>query len=390
MRMTIRAPLKLYAFSLLLIVIAFLLAGVALFGSGLAEATSGSAKRFGADLMVVPAGAETPLGAVLIGGVPLRLLLPDGAEASVAVTPGVRMTAPQYFLSSAQASCCEAGNMLLIGFDPQKDFTVRPWLPTGELKTLAGGDVLVGGGVMKGTGADLRLYNRLFRVAARMEKSGLGYFDNAVFIPLAGVAAMERSSRGSGAVPLTVSWGRPSMLLLQLLPQTDMRETAASIEKRVPGVRVLTIPELFREKRELLKRIADVQIPLSVAAWIAAMAAGGAMQFLYWRGRRPTLGLLQAWGYGKGFILLLFSMETMLLSLAAMVAGSLVAFLLLRLFAAYFAVALGLPLLLGTAAAAAAGIPWLCLSFAVVMAGETLAIILFLLRHEPADLMRGA
>lgn len=280
--------------------------------------------------------------------------------------------------------------MLLIGFDPHKDFTVRPWLPTGELKTLAGEDVLVGGGVMKGIGADLRLYNRLFRVAARMEKSGLGYFDNAVFIPLAGVAAMERSSRGSGAVPLTVSWGRPSMLLLQVFPKTDLREAADSIEKRVPGVRVLTIPELFREKRELLKRIADVQIPLSVAAWLAAMAAGGAMQFLYWRGRRPTLGLLQAWGYGKGFILLLFSMETMLLSLAAMVVGSLGAFLLLRLFAAYFAVALGLPLLLGTAAAAAAGIPWLCLSFAVVMAGETLVIILFLLRHEPADLMRGA
>lgn len=388
-RLTCRCRSKLYPLCLLMTIIALLLAVVALTGQGMEAALATSAGRLGADLMVIPAGAEVPLNATLIGGVPLKRLLPAGVEKSVASLPGVCQVAPQYFLSSAPATCCETGNLLLIGFDPARDFTVLPWLPQKLPLLRESDDLLVGGGVMKARGAELRLYNRSFRVAARLEKSGIGYFDNAVFIPLAGVSAMERSSR-TGAMPLPVHWERPSLLLVQLSAGADPRTTAAAMERAIPDVRVLTIPELFHRERTKMAQLAAARRPLVLAGWLLALATGGAVQIFYWRDHRKTLGLLQVWGYGRRTLLPLFAGETFLLALLAMTVGSLAALLLVRYFAGYLTLSLGVPLLLGAGAASIAGIPWLCLSFAAGMAIETLLIILCLLRQEPAVLMRGA
>lgn len=386
-RLTSRSPLKLYPLTLLLGVIALVLAGISLADKGLEAAVTTGSARLGADLMVVPAGAEAPLDAALIGGLPLKRLLPVGAAAQVTALPEVGQVAPQYFLQSAPADCCETGNLLLVAFDPARDFTVLPWLPPAAALPALEDELLIGGGVRKGKGAQLRLYNRSFRVVARLDKSGLGYFDNAAFIPLSGVAAMERSSR-SGAVPLFVPWERPSLLLLKLRPGAEPRRTAAAIEQRVTGVRVLTTPELFRRERQQLERLAAVRRPLLVAGWFLALAAGGAVQLLYWRSRRRTLGLMLLWGYSRGELLRLFTLEALLLAAPAMAAGSLLAFALLRLTAGSPGQSPALPLLLDSRVLTAAGIPGLCFVFAVGMAAEAFGIVFWLLRRDAAVLLR--
>lgn len=386
-RLLWRTKSRLYPFALLLTVIALLLAGVSLTVTGMATALTTSAARLGADLMVLPAGTEAPLNATLVGGLPLRRLLPAGVEGRIAPLPGVRRIAPQYFLASAESTCCEAGNLLLVGFDPARDFTVLPWLVPRAEPLREDGTLLVGGGIMKAKGAEFRLYNRTFRVASRLERSGIGYFDNAVFIPLTGVVAMEQAAR-RGTTPLLVSWDRPSLLLVQLAPGTDPRAVAADVEGLVPGVRVMAIPELFHKERLKLERIAAARAPLLVVAWLLALIMGGAVQLLYWRGHRQTLGLLQVWGYGRRILLFMLAGETLLLTLLAMAGGSLAMGLMLQQGAGYLASGFGLPLLLTAGTSAAAGLPGLCLSFGAVMAGETLIIILWLLQSEPAALLR--
>lgn len=384
-----RAKLKLFALFALFAVTAFMLAGTALLRQAVEESANSWTGRLGADLMVVPAGTVARLEQGLIGGAPVRASLPPGTEAAMAALPGVMLAASQYFLVSARSSCCEAGNLLLVGFDPARDFTVRPWLNASNAVQPGVGEVLIGGGVLKGKGATLRLYDQTFTVAARLEKSGMGYFDNAVFIPISGVAAMERSSKGFGKAPLTVTWGRPSLILAQLAPRADVRQTADLLQQRVPGVQVLTISDLFREKKEKMARLVALQRPFTVTAWLFVLAVGGAAQLLYWRERRPALGLLQAWGRSKLAIAGTAMLETLFLSMTAMVTGGLGAFLLLRLFIADLAATLGLPLLLRAGSLAAAGVPWLWLAFAGSLAAETLVIMIFLLRGDAADLMRG-
>ena len=388
LRLICRSRLKLTVFFVLLAVIAFLLAGIALLQSSVAKGATIWTERLGADLMVVPAGTELRLEEGLVGGLPVRFSLPEGIESAVASLPGVRLAAPQYFLASARSACCEAGNMFLVGFDPGKDFTVRPWLQGKAGAQPGDEDVLVGGGVMKGQGAGLRLYNRTFTVAARLEKSGTGYFDNSVFIPLKGVAAMERSSRTAGATPFVINWGRPSLVLIKLAAGVPVQETAAMLQQKVAGVRVLAIPELFREKRERVARITSLLVPLKAAAWLLAVVAGTAVQILYWRERRPLLGLLQSWGWRTPDLLAFFGLEAALLSLTGMAAGSMAALSLLKLAIPFMAAAFGIPLLLGSGTPAVAETVRLWLEFAGTMTVATLLVLHFMLSAEPAELLR--
>lgn len=388
-RLASRSQLKLCSYCLIMTLIALLLSGVLLTMQGMAAAITKSAGRLGADLMVIPSGAEVPLDNALVGGLPMRRLLPEGVEKYLASLPGIQRAAPQYFISSAPATCCEAGNLLLIGFDPARDFTILPWLRKDSHRLTEDDALVAGGGVMKAEDARFRLYNRTFRVAARLDKSGIGYFDNALFIPMSGVAAMESASR-SGAVLLPIVWGRPSLILVQLLPGADQSVTAAAIERNMPSVRVLTMKELFRAERQKMAELARVRRPLLVAGWLFALAAGGAVQIFYWRERRQTLGLLQVWGYGRIALVGLFAAEAFVLALLAMAGGSLAVRLIFGQLSSWLSRATGLPLLLETGAAVAAGIPWLCLLFAAGMAIESVVILSWLLRKEPAVLLRGA
>lgn len=387
-RMTVRAPARSAALFLALFFISFLLSGAELLQRGMADAADRGSKRLGADLMVVPAGAEVRVGMGLFGGLPVRLALPAGTEREVSAAPGVTAVAPQYFLFAAKSPCCDTGELLLVGFDPGRDFTVLPWLKGGERDVSGDRSVVVGSTVRKAPGAELRIYNRTFTVAGRLEKSGLGYFDNGVFIPAAGLSAMELASRQGGAVPFTLPGQRPSLLLVKLSPDADPERTAARLEERIPGVRVLTMPQLFREKREHVARFAAWRTPLLAACWLPALVAGLVVQLPWWRERRPLLGLLLSCGIGRWTVVRIFATEMLLLSLAALTTGGLLAEPLAGRLAPLIISALGVPLVIDASALYAGAAPRLWILFAGGLVLETVVLYAFLLRREPAELIR--
>lgn len=387
-RSAVRAPLRLAALFLLLALISFFLTTAELLQSGIGEAADRGAKRLGADLMVVPAGEDIQVGRGLFGGVPVRFALPQGAVRAVAAAPGVKAVAPQYFLFAARSSCCDTGKLLLVGFDPARDFTVLPWIRGGRGDISDDRSVVAGGAVRKAEGAELRFHNRRFIVAGRLEKSGLGYFDNAVFIPTPGLAATERASLKEGAVPFNLPWERPSILLALVSPGVDPERTAALLQQQVPGIRVLTMPQLFREKKELVARLAAWRTPVTTIAWLLAMTAGFAVRLPWWRERRPLLGLLRACGIGRWALVRLFALETLLLCAAAMAAGGVMALLLLRFAAPSLVAAVGLPFSIEAGALYAVSAPRLWLIFTGAMTLEAVCMLFLLLRSEPADLVR--
>jgi putative ABC transport system permease protein len=389
-RMVFRSRAKLFVTGLLVVLLSIFLTVAVLLSKGMQEAATRGAKRLGADLMVVPKGEEIPHGPGLFGGIPIHRSLPDGIERSFAAEPGVMRVAPQYILSSAPGSCCEARNLLLVGFDPTRDVTVLPWLMP-DVHHMTGKDsILVGGAVMKASGAAMRFYNHVFTVASRLEKSGSGNFDNAVFIPLDTMKAMESSSGSAAGSSLSVPWGRPSIVLLQLAPSITPQEAAISLERKYPTVRVLAIPDSLREHKLRMERLAKSHSPLIVTAWFFALLVGGGLQLLYWLERRQYMGLLCAFGCAKRTILLCSCCEALIISLVGMVAGSVGALSVVHFFASDFTAITGLPLLTGGISLAVANTPRLWLEFAGAMAVEAAIITCLMLRHETADLLRGA
>lgn len=388
-RVSFRSRLRFFSLLAVMAVASLLLCGALFFQGGVEAAISRGMERLGADLMVIPQGGDVPLQKGLLGGVPVTFSLPPGMEEGLASVSGVAAAAPQYFLASARASCCEAGNLLLVGYDPGQDFTVLPWKGKAAGGRPADDALLVGGAVMKGVGAQLRFYNHTFTVAGRLEKSGMGYFDNAVFIPLAGVAAMERSSRSPGAVPITVPWGRPSLLLVKAAAGAVPEDVAEGIRSRYPGVRVLTMPEVFRQAKQRLGRISGLLVPLAASAWVVVTAIVAAAHSLYLGGRKQALGLLRVMGASRLRIVMMFAGESLALASAGAAAGSLSAFWIIRMFAPYFAVVSGFPLLLNLPViAGSAAPPLIALFLATTLLQSVLTVSLFL-RAEPYELIRG-
>jgi hypothetical protein len=155
-------------------------------------------------------------------------------------------------------------------------------------------------------------------------------------------------------------------------------------------VQVLTISEQSRETKSRLARLARYLLQLEAGAWCFVALTGGALFVLYWRERLQRLGLLHAAGFGKGAIILCAGCQALVVSLAGMVTGSMVALLTVRLVSTRIAAVVELPLLPDGISQAVSGIPWLWLAFAGAMAGESAIIVLGLLRRDPADLLRAA
>jgi len=388
MRMATRPGSRLCTQLLTLALISFVLAGALLLGDGIAREAARAAGRLGADIMIVPKGTGISGGAKLLGGIPVDSALPTGIEERIAATAGVSRIAPQYLLTSAADPCCELGEILLVGFDPSRDFTVLPWLRPEDGVADNERQLLAGARVMKAPGAAMRFFDHTFTLTARLEQSRSAPFDTALFIPLEGLAAMERSSR-SGGKRLDIPWGSPSILLLRLAAGIEPRQMALTLERQHPGIQALPVDEAVRSDRLHMERLGRGSGPLSAAAWLIALLSGGTFLLSRFRARRPSLGLLHAYGHGKGLLAAMFAMETFALSLAGMAAGGAAAYLALGLSGQYLAMATGVPLSSGWLSRSAVATSWSLPAFAGALGVTAAIIVLLLLRSEPADLLRG-
>ncbi len=102
-------------------------------------------KRLGADVLVVPAGAETKVETALLMGKPTNVWMPRENLDAVARIPGVESVSPQIYLSSLYgAACCSVSEMFMVVFDPATDFTVTPWLVKNLGRSLDKGEVVGG------------------------------------------------------------------------------------------------------------------------------------------------------------------------------------------------------------------------------------------------------
>jgi putative ABC transport system permease protein len=79
-------------------------------------------ERLGADVLVVPQGAEAKVETALLMGKPTEVWMSDSYLTKVAAVPGVASVSPQVYLRSLYgASCCAVSEMFLVVYDPATD-----------------------------------------------------------------------------------------------------------------------------------------------------------------------------------------------------------------------------------------------------------------------------
>ena len=137
--------------------------------------------RLGADIMVVPkeAASRKSFENIVLQGNTGYFYMNSSVAEKVENTQGIGQLSEQFFLASTSASCCSV-SVQIIGFDPETDFSVTPWIKKsygGELKKY---DVVVGNDLNAFVGDELSFYGTKVKVAAKLERTGTSY-DTAVF-----------------------------------------------------------------------------------------------------------------------------------------------------------------------------------------------------------------
>ncbi|MDR2375859.1 MAG: ABC transporter permease, partial [Treponema sp.] len=124
-------------------ILAFTLFGGSILALNLRQGLAAMTKRFGADLMVVPAGTSEKAQSILLRGVISYFYFDEAIVDSVARTEGIACASPQFFLTSLAEGCCDAA-VQLIAYDPATDFVVQPWMAEKYSRSVEDGQVVVG------------------------------------------------------------------------------------------------------------------------------------------------------------------------------------------------------------------------------------------------------
>jgi len=154
--------------------------------------------RLGADVVVVPGNARSrnTLDGILLQGIPGQFYMDNSILEKVSAREGVEAATPQFYLASVTASCCST-KVQIIGFDPETDFFIQPWIRRsygGELGDL---DLIVGYNVNIPTDGYLTFYNTKCRVVAQLDETGTG-LDTAVYANMNTIRTMMNAALDLG------------------------------------------------------------------------------------------------------------------------------------------------------------------------------------------------
>ncbi len=347
---------------------ALVVAAFALFGTlllrGAATSLELAAERLGADIVVVP----------------------DGAQAAV---PGVEAVSPQVYLATlVGAACCSASEMFMVAYDPQSDFTLRPWLE----KTLPGGlaeGEVVGGDFISATEPNdgILVYGTTVRLTGNLEPTGSG-LDQSLFFTMDTARQLAVSSWVNAEEPLIIPPDQVSAIMVKTTPGADVEKVAVEILRTVPGVFPVASADLFQSSRAQLKSLLNTVVIMMALLWPIAIALIGMVYLMAANERRRELGMLRALGATKRFIAQSLLTEASLLALCGAAVGIFVAVLAIYLFRRLIINSLGVPFLLPSPGSLALQI---AIGLLLAMASVFLAALLPAIkvsRQDPAVAMR--
>jgi putative ABC transport system permease protein len=303
-------------------------------------------ERLGADIIVIPKGHEQRLESALLMGIPVHCWMPDTVPDEIAALPGVAAVSPQIYLSTLRgATCCSVPEMFLIAYDPETDFTLRPWLD----KNLEGGLALgeaVGGSLVYVPQDDegLQVYGYTLDLKANLAPTGTG-LDQSMFFTLETAHDIARLSPDQAVKAMDIPPRTISSALVRVRQGEDITRVAQAIEGSIQGVTAMETANLFKDQRVQILTLMNSVMALMGVIWVLAVALIAVVFALAVNERRRQIGVMRALGARRTTVLQSLLMEAIVLAMSGGLVGVLVAGLAIRLFQWTISRMLGVPFL---------------------------------------------
>lgn len=325
----------------LLLILAVAMASGAIFSSitlhwGIQTSMAVGFARLGADLLIVPQGTLVNLTSALLTAEPNDLSLDATIVTQIAALNGIKRLAPQLIyrtLESGYRSPGQADRWVdLVGFDPEQDLTVMPWLVEKLPRPFQSGDVIVGGQRNHKLNQDIYLYGQRLIVYGRLDRTGVGTHERGLFMGFDTLKQLAAASQGLGVVPLPDPVGRYSGLLVELQPDATLQQVQFAILAQVPQIKVIVGGSMLTSVRQGLKALFRGILLLMLGMLLGTALLVSVIFSAIVSERRHELGLLSAIGTQQTQILQLMLLESALTTGLGGVSGVMLGLLLLRLY----------------------------------------------------------
>ena len=306
--------------------------GGTLFGAGLRNGINSVRDRLGAEVMVYPEGAVN-LEAVLISGEPSTLYFSYDTARRIMELEGVQRATVQFFISTYDSyHCVELAQV--IGYDPETDFVIRPWLIGSNVPEPRYRETVVGANVTADVGMLVPLFNVYVEIVGRLDRTGLG-FDNTFFVNMETARMLfEAYLTFPEAVPLPYGMDAASVVsavFLDLKEDADRQAFEWTLHRyfRPEGVRHVMSQVWVANTARNLDIVTLVLSILLSLVWVVVVFALVVIFVLMFNERRREFGILRAIGTTRKKLMHILLCESALLSSGGALCGAIFAALLL-------------------------------------------------------------
>ena len=343
-----RRPVRTAVLLVLTALLSLAVCGGTLLVSGLQKGLGSLEARLGADIMVVPYEARTKsnLESIVLQGNPGYFYMDNSRYEKICGLDGIGQISAQFYLASASSGCCSVP-VQIIGFDPETDFTVLPWLKRSYDGNLQAGDIVVGNDLNAFPGDTLTFYGIDCHVAAKLDKTGT-YYDSAVFTNIDTIQQLIQSSldKGMNDFAGTDPQKVVSTVLINAAEGYSPEEVMNDINIHVKKVKAVQTKEMISGISRSLQGTSDVIGVLIAAVWVLGLVILLLAFTMSVNERRREFAVLRVIGASQGKLASIVMQEALLTGLCGSVLGTGLALVVMLGFRTAVSEQIGLPFLL--------------------------------------------
>ena len=348
LRNLIKKPLRTTALLFIVAFLVFSMFGGAVVVTSLHNGMNSLEARLGADVIVVPysAKSKTNLESILLQGTPGYFYMNKSYLDTIAEIDSVEKVSAQYFLASAKAGCCSMA-VQIIGFDPETDFTIKPWIQSRYKKELGLCDVVVGSEISSVVGGKIKLYDTECTVVAKLDNTGTA-LDTAIYTNADTVRTLISAAGKQGINVLSDNSPDSviSSVYVKVMDGYDPQAVTDDINLHVRKVQAIRTKNMLTGISDSLSAISGTVTILIIAVWIMSIIIMLIVFSMLINERKKEFAVLRVIGTSRRMLAGIIISESAVIGILGGIIGIAAASIVVFPFSSLIEANLGLPFLL--------------------------------------------
>ena len=278
-------------------------------------------QRLGADLVVYPTSClnQVDKKRLLMLGTPVGCHQPRSALARMSSNEDIASVSHQLYVSETLE---DGSTRWIVGFEPETDFVLGPWMREGERASLPRGSVAVGSAVPGADGQTLSVFGEEHPINAHLLATG-SELDNAVFVSMDTLSDIVADARAAGKdIDATVDPHADYSAALVRTSDSDTIESVTNwINLYVRKVTAVRSNEALVDTASGIRSHRGLAIGVLSAIWLVLLGALVVVQVSLMNERRAELTVWRSIGASHGIINRVMLGESALLHAVGALAG---------------------------------------------------------------------